>query len=155
MAGLGRLYSAQNRSSKEGRDTRTFTGISHTLILATIFNLLRSKMKTAIVFDGEEEMNLTARDIKKIREGSPRELVKYFQATTVYRDVMKDLIKDLGSALLSLNETNITPERVRGIELGYQLLSQELIAAFGEESAGMIIAQVYNAINLEKGEGAE
>lgn len=112
-------------------------------------------MKTAILFDGEGEMNLTARDIKKIREASPRELVKYFQATAVYRDVMKDLIKDLGSALLSLNETNITPERIRGVELGYQLLCQELVAAFGEDSASMIIADIHNAINLEKDEGAQ
>lgn len=112
-------------------------------------------MKTAIVFDGEQEMHLTSGDIRTIRVASPKELVAYFQATAVYRDVMKDLIDDLGSALLSVNETNITPERIRGIEFGYQLLSHELIAAFGEDSAGMIMAQVHNAINLEKNERSE
>jgi hypothetical protein len=109
-------------------------------------------MKTAIVFDGENEMNLTARDIRTIREGSPKELVRFFQATTVYRDVMKDLIKDIGSALISINETKITPERIRGVELGYQLLGKELAEAFGEDTAALITADIYNAINLEKNE---
>jgi hypothetical protein len=109
-------------------------------------------MKKAILFDGEDELFLTAYDIKKIREGSPRELVNLLQSTAVYRDVMKDLLKDLGQHLVSVNESPIDAERIRGVEFGYQLLGQELIAAFGEDSAALIIADVHNAINLEKNE---
>jgi hypothetical protein len=38
------------------------------------------------------------------------------------------------------------------IEAGYQAVSAELIEVFGEDTAGMIMAQTYNAINLEKDE---
>jgi hypothetical protein len=36
------------------------------------------------------------------------------------------------------------------VESGYQEISAELIEVFGEDTAGMIMAQTYNAINLEK-----
>jgi hypothetical protein len=41
------------------------------------------------------------------------------------------------------------------IEAGYQEISSALVEVFGEDSAGMIMAQTYNAINLEKDERAD
>ena len=107
-------------------------------------------MKKVILFNGEDEVIVTPEQIKEMGKASPTELVSYFQATTVYRDVMKDLIKDMGKAVLNVNDEALTDVRIRMVESGYQTISAELIEVFGEETAGLIMAQTYNAINLEK-----
>lgn len=107
-------------------------------------------MKKVILFNGEDEVIVTAEQIKEMGKGSPRELVSYFQATTVYRDVMKDLIRDNGKAVLRVNDEALTDVRIRMVESGYQTISKELIEVFGEDTATMIMADTYNAINLEK-----
>jgi hypothetical protein len=112
-------------------------------------------MRVAIVFDGENEMNLTPHDIRQIRIGSPKQLVQFFQSTAVYRSVMRDLLKDLGSALRGVNDSPVSKERILAIESGYNLLWLELVSAFGEDSAGLIAADTFNAINLEKNERTE
>ena len=109
-------------------------------------------MKKVILFNGEDEVIVTLDQIKEMGQGSPKELVSYFQATTVYRDVMRDLIRDNGKSILNVNDEALTDVRIQMIEAGYQTVSAELIEVFGEESAGMIMAQTYNAINLEKDE---
>ena len=109
-------------------------------------------MKKVILFNGEDEVIVTPNEIKEMGQGSPKELVSYFQATTVYRDVMRDLIRDNGKSILNVNDEALTDVRIQMIEAGYQTISAELIEVFGEESAGMIMAQTYNAINLEKDE---
>jgi hypothetical protein len=93
---------------------------------------------------------VTLEQIKEMGQSSPRELVSYFQATCVYRDVMKDLIKDMGKAVLSVNDDELTDLRIQMVEAGYQTVSAELIEVFGEDTAAMIMAETYNAINLEK-----
>lgn len=107
-------------------------------------------MKKVILFNGEDEVIVTPEEIKEMGKGSPIELVSYFQATTIYRDVMKDLIKDMGKAVLSVNDDELTDLRIRMVEAGYQKVSAELIEVFGEDTAAMIMAETYNAINLEK-----
>lgn len=103
-----------------------------------------------ILFNGEDEVIVTPEEIKEMGMNSPKELVSYFQATTVYRDVMKDLIRDMGKAVLKVNDEALTEVRIRMVEAGYQTISKELIEVFGEDSAALIMAQTYNAINLEK-----
>jgi hypothetical protein len=112
-------------------------------------------MKKVILFNGEDEVIVTLDQIKEMGQGSPKELVSYFQATTVYRDVMRDLIRDNGKAVLNVNDEALTEARIGMVESGYQAVSAELIEVFGEDTAGMIMAQTYNAINLEKDERAE
>lgn len=107
-------------------------------------------MNKVILFNGEDEVIVTPEQIKEMGKSSPTELVSYFQATTVYRDVMRDLIKDMGKAVLSVNDEALTDIRIGMVESGYQKISAELIEVFGEDTAGMIMAQTYNAINLEK-----
>ena len=107
-------------------------------------------MKKVILFNGEDEVIVTPEQIKEMGKGEPKELVSYFQATTVYRDVMRDLIKDMGKAVLNVNDEALTDVRIQMVESGYQAISAELIEAFGEDTAGLIMAQTYNAINLEK-----
>jgi hypothetical protein len=107
-------------------------------------------MKKVILFNGEDEVIVTPEEIKEMGKGAPKELVSYFQATTVYRDVMRDLIKDMGKAVLSVNDEELTDLRIRMVESGYQTISAELIEVFGEDTAAMIMAETYNAINLEK-----
>lgn len=103
-----------------------------------------------ILFNGEDEVIMTPDQIKEMGKGSAKELVAYFQATTVYRDVMKDLIRENGKAILNVNDDALTDLRIRMIETGYQTISAELIEAFGEDTAALIMADTYNAINLEK-----
>lgn len=103
-----------------------------------------------ILFNGEDEVIVTPEQIKEMGKASPTELVSYFQATTVYRDVMKDLIKDMGKAVLNVNDDALTDVRIRMVESGYQTISAELIEVFGEDTAAVIMAETYNAINLEK-----
>jgi hypothetical protein len=112
-------------------------------------------MKKVILFNGEDEVIITPEQIREIGVGSPKELVSYFQATCVYRDVMRDLIKDSGKAILNVNDEVLTDVRIGMIEAGYQEISSALVEVFGEDSAGMIMAQTYNAINLEKDERAD
>jgi len=107
-------------------------------------------MKKVILFNGEDEVIVTPEQIKEMGKSSPTELVSYFQATTVYRDVMKDLIKDMGKAVLNVNDEALTDVRIQLVESGYQTISAELIEVFGEDTAAMIMAETYNAINLEK-----
>jgi hypothetical protein len=107
-------------------------------------------MKKVILFNGEDEVIVTPEEIGEMGKGSPKELVAYFQATTIYRDVMRDLVKDLGKAVLNVNDEALTDVRIGMVESGYQAISAELITVFGEDSAAMIMAQTYNAINLEK-----
>ena len=107
-------------------------------------------MNKVILFNGEDEVIVTTEQIREMGKSSPTELVSYFQATTVYRDVMMDLIKDMGKAVLNVNDEALTDMRVAMVESGYQTISKELIEVFGEDTAGMIMAQTYNAINLEK-----
>ena len=107
-------------------------------------------MKKVILFNGEDEVIVTPEEIRERGKGAPKELVAYFQATTIYRDVMKDLVKDLGKAVLNVNDEALTDVRIGMVESGYQAISAELITVFGEDSAAMIMAQTYNAINLEK-----
>ena len=107
-------------------------------------------MDKVILFNGEDEVFVTPDEIKEMGKSSPTELVSYFQATTVYRDVMKDLIKDLGKSVLQINDEALTDIRIAMVESGYQKISSELIEVFGEDKAGMIMAQTYNAINTEK-----
>jgi ribosome maturation protein Sdo1 len=107
-------------------------------------------MKKVILFNGEDEVIVTPDQIKEMGKSSPAELVSYFQATTVYRDVMKDLIKDMGKAVLNVNDEALTDVRIQLVESGYQTISAELIEVFGEDTAAMIMAETYNAINLEK-----
>jgi hypothetical protein len=63
---------------------------------------------------------------------------------------MKDLIKDMGKAVLNVNDEALTDVRIQLVESGYQTISAELIEVFGEDTAAMIMAETYNAINLEK-----
>jgi hypothetical protein len=103
-----------------------------------------------ILFNGEDEVIVTPEEIREMGKGSPAELVSYFQATTIYRDVMKDLIKDMGKAVLRVNDEELTDLRIKMVEAGYQTVAKELIEVFGEDSASLIMAETYNAINLEK-----
>ena len=112
-------------------------------------------MKKVILFNGEDEVIMTPEQIKEMGKGSAKELVSFFQATTVYRDVMQDLIKDNGKAILNVNDEALTDVRIEMIEAGYQEISSALVEVFGEDTAGMIMAQTYNAINLEKDERAD
>jgi|688.fasta_scaffold04439_36 hypothetical protein len=107
-------------------------------------------MKKVILFNGEDEVIMTTEQIREMGKGSPTELVSYFQATTIYRDVMKDLVKDLGKAVLNVNDEALTDVRIQLVESGYQAISAELIEVFGEDTAALIMAETYNAINLEK-----
>ncbi len=107
-------------------------------------------MKKVILFNGEDEVIVTPEQIKEMGKASPKELVSYFQATTDYRDVMRDLIKDNGKLILNVNDEELTDLRIQMVEVGYQTISAELIETFGEDSAAMIMADTYNAINLEK-----
>jgi len=107
-------------------------------------------MKKVILFNGEDEVIVTHEQIREMGKDSPTELVSLFQATTVYRDVMRDLIKDLGKSVLRVNDEALSDLRIRMVEAGYEAVSSELISVFGEDTAGMIMAQTYNAINLEK-----
>jgi len=107
-------------------------------------------MKEVILFNGEDEVIATTEQIKEMGKNSPKELVSYFQATTIYRDVMKDLIKENGKAILSVNDEELTDLRIGLVESGYQTISAELVSVFGEDAASMIMAETYNAINLEK-----
>jgi hypothetical protein len=111
-------------------------------------------MKNVILFNGEDEVIMTPEQIKEMGTASPRELVSYFQATCVYRDVMRDLIKDNGKAILNVNDEALTDIRIKLIEAGYQTVSSAMVEVFGEDTSGMIMAQTYNAINLEKNERA-
>ena len=107
-------------------------------------------MKKVIIFNGEDEVIVTTDEIKEMGKSSPRDLVSYFQATTVYRDVMKDLIRDNGKSILGINDEALTETRIIGVEQGYQKLASELIEVFGEDTAAVIMAETHNAINLEK-----
>ena len=107
-------------------------------------------MKKVILFNGEDEVILSHEQIKEIGKSAPLELVSYFQSTTIYRDVMLELIEDNGKAVLSVNDEALTDLRIAMIESGYQTVSAELVEVFGEDTAAMIMAQTYNAINLEK-----
>lgn len=113
------------------------------------------KDEVIILFNGEDEVQVTLTQLREMRESSPTDLVRYFQATCVYRDVMLDLIKENGDALIGINDSPVDKERRDGVELGYKLISAELIHCFGEDTAGLIMADVYNAINLEKNGRAE
>ena len=111
-------------------------------------------MKNVILFNGEDEVIMTPEQIREMGKGSPAELVSYFQATTIYRDVMRDLVKDMGKAVLSVNDEDLTELRINMVESGYQTISAELIEVFGEDVAATIMAETYNAINLEKNDRA-
>lgn len=119
-----------------------------------IFNdkqdLLRSKMEDVLTFNGEEEMLLAKDNMRKMARKKPTELVELFQCTAVYLDVIKELEENLGDALHSVNESSFSVERKKRIEEGYRFLADLLVETFGLDSAGLIIADTHNAINLEK-----
>lgn len=107
-------------------------------------------MKQGIIFNSEDEVVFTVDQIEEIGKVSPKQLVQYFQATAVYRDVMKDLIKEHGKSVLSINDEALTDVRINLVESGYNMLVQEMMNIFGEDSACLIIADTHNSINLEK-----
>jgi len=107
-------------------------------------------MKQGIIFNSEDEVISTVDEIKEIGKNSAKELVQLFQATAIYRDVMKDLIEDHGKAVLSINDEALTDLRINMVESGYHMLTDELMNVFGEDTACLIIADTYNSINLEK-----
>lgn len=107
-------------------------------------------MKQGIIFNSEDEVVFTVDQIEEIGKVSPKQLVQYFQATAVYRDVMKDLIEEHGKSVLSINDEALTDVRINLVESGYNMLVHELMNIFGEDSACLIIADTHNSINLEK-----
>jgi hypothetical protein len=107
-------------------------------------------MKQGIIFNSDDEVIMTVSEIKELSKSSVKELVQLFQATAIYRDVMKDLIEDHGKAVLSINDEALTDLRISMVESGYNMLAQELVEIFGEDSALLIIADTHNSINLEK-----
>jgi hypothetical protein len=110
-------------------------------------------MKTGIIFDGEDEQVLTFDQIKEIGKESPITLVQLFQSTAVFRDVMKDLIKEHGKEILKTDDGELADVRIKLVETGYNLLVEELIDILGEDKALMVVAGAHNAINLEKQDG--
>jgi hypothetical protein len=113
-------------------------------------DLLRSKMESVLTFNGEDEMLLAKENMRKMAKKKPTELVEIFQCTAVYLDVLKDLNRDLGQSLTTVNESPMTIERKKRIEDGYRFLADLMVEVFGFDAAGMIIADTHNAINLEK-----
>lgn len=109
-------------------------------------------MKTGIIFDSEDEVIFTVDELKDLGKESPKRLVEYFQATAIYRDVMKDLIRDNGISILSVNDEPLSELRVKLVHSGYNMLVEQMIETFGEDTALMIVAGAHNAINLEKNE---
>lgn len=107
-------------------------------------------MKQGIIFNSEDEVIMTVNELKELGKSSAKELVSLFQATTVYRDVMKDLIMDHGKDVLTINDEALTELRISMVDSGYNMLTQELIEVFGEDTALLIIADTHNSINLEK-----
>lgn len=108
-----------------------------------------------ILFNGEDEVIVTLDQIKELGKSSKSEIVSYFQATAVYRDVMQEMIKNIGKASLSVDDDILTDIRIQMVESGYQMISNELIEVFGEETGHLIIAHTHNAINLEKNESSK
>lgn len=111
---------------------------------------LRSKMKQLLAFDGEDEVFMVKEELKASAKAKPSELVELFQCTAVYLDVIKELKKDLGSALSRVGDDPMGAEREKRIEAGYYDLAELMVEVFGEDAAAMIIADTRNAINLEK-----
>ena len=111
---------------------------------------LRSKMKQLLAFDGEDEVFMVKEELKASAKAKPSELVELFQCTAVYLDVIKELKKDLGSALSRVGNDPMGAEREKRIEAGYYDLAELMVEVFGEDAAAMIIADTRNAINLEK-----
>jgi hypothetical protein len=107
-------------------------------------------MKKVILFNGEDEMIVTPEQIKEMGKNSPRELVAMFQATTVYRDVMLDLIQDMGEAVLNINDSPINHARVTAVEDGYRMISEEMVEVFGEHATDLILIDITTAIKNEK-----
>ena len=107
-------------------------------------------MKQGIIFNSEDEVIMTVSEIKDLGKSSAKELVSLFQATAIYRDVMKDLIEDHGKKVLAINDEALTDLRINMVESGYTMLTQELMEVFGEDAACLIIADTHNSINLEK-----
>jgi uncharacterized protein YbcI len=107
-------------------------------------------MKKVILFNGEDEVIVTPEQIKEMGKSSPRELVAMFQATTVYRDVMLDLIRDMGKAVLSVNDSPLNQTRVAAVEEGYRTITEEMVEVFGEHTTDLILVDINNAIKNEK-----
>lgn len=107
-------------------------------------------MKQGIIFNSDDEVIMTVSEIKELGKSSIKEVVSLFQSTAVYRDVMKDLIEDHGKGVLAINDEALTDLRISMVESGYNMLAQELMDIFGEDSALLIIADTHNSINLEK-----
>jgi len=61
-------------------------------------------MKKVILFNGEDEVIMTTEQIREMGKGSRTDLVAYFQASNIYRDVLKGLVKELGKAVLNVND---------------------------------------------------
>jgi hypothetical protein len=107
-------------------------------------------MKQLLAFDGEDEVFMVKEELKASAKTKPSELVELFQCTAVYLDVIKELKKDLGSALSRVGNDPMGAEREKRIEAGYYDLAELMVEVFGEDAAAMIIADTRNAINLEK-----
>jgi hypothetical protein len=105
-------------------------------------------MKHVKIFDGEDSIQLTREDIEAIGIGSPRELIEFYQATYVFRDVIKSELAEKLSTSQFEHLSGLRDE----IEEGYLALCDEIITRFGEDTGLMIMANTINAINLEKNE---
>jgi hypothetical protein len=107
-------------------------------------------MKQGIIFNSEDEVVLTVDQVKEIGKVSPKQLVQYFHATAIYRDVMRDLIDDHGKSVLTVNDEELTDLRIELVNSGYHMLVNQLMETFGEDTACLIIVDAHNSINLEK-----
>jgi hypothetical protein len=96
------------------------------------------KEPKVILFDGDDEIHVTAQEIKSIEDKT--RLVALFHATAVYRDLFKTF----------LLEEQVDQFQYKKVDRGFRLLSDEIMHRFGEDTGLYIIARTSLAINLEK-----
>ena len=103
-----------------------------------------------IIFNGDDEVLVTPHQLEAMGKQPSMSLVKLFQATAIYNSVVDELIQNLGEGRAEFESDPKNIERVNLIRSGFDALSDQLVNAFGVDTAARIMADTYNSINLEK-----
>jgi hypothetical protein len=103
-------------------------------------------MKSAIVFDGEDEITMDTREIQTL---DAETAVKLFKATAVYRAASIEMLNsETDNALKGTPAEGFVAARLAMADRGYNFLIGRLMSLFGEGETLRLIATVDLDIKL-------
>lgn len=102
------------------------------------------------IFDSENEIHTVREELECY---SPREIVNLLQSTAIFRDVVQEFESRNGIGLhsvVAINGRKTGQLLALQVERGYIALYERLGEQLGEDSAALVLADINQAMLLEK-----